>query len=93
MEPGNLQRIKMKQRIILILTLLALTVTFDAGLAFDNKQGSKHWKGLGRGFGIGLMISRKRQDKKNPLEMIKRGTGEIKGDCERNFDLGFLEMQ
>jgi hypothetical protein len=32
----------MKQRIILILTLLALTVTFDAGLAFDNKQGSEN---------------------------------------------------
>jgi hypothetical protein len=30
----------MKQWIILILALLALTVTVDAGLAFDNRQGN-----------------------------------------------------
>jgi len=33
------------------------------------------------------------QDKKNLLKMIKRRTGEMRGDCERNIDLKIFEMQ
>jgi hypothetical protein len=39
------------------------------------------------------MISPMPQDKKNLLKMIKRRTGEMRGDCERNIDLKFFEMQ
>ena len=37
---GNLLRLKVKRQIILISVLLALTVTVNAGLAFDDKQDS-----------------------------------------------------
>jgi len=42
---GNLLRSKMKRQIILISALLALTVTVNAGLAFDDKQDSTTKKG------------------------------------------------
>ena len=37
---GNLLRLKVKRQIILISVLLALTVTVNASLAFDDKQDS-----------------------------------------------------
>ena len=43
--PGDLLGSKVKRQIILIWALLALIVTVDAGLAFDDKQGSPAKKG------------------------------------------------